>query len=94
MAVSALPGAVTNSAALLCTVPSGVGSVTISVAAPNTTLVYIGTASGVTAANGAAIAGGSSVTIPLYPGSHGTQLYAIGSVAGPTPVGVFISTAS
>jgi hypothetical protein len=85
---------VTNSAALLCTVPPGVGSVTISVAAANTTFVYVGTTSSVTATNGAAIIGGSSVTIPLYPGSKGTPLYAIGSVAGPTPVGVFISTGS
>jgi hypothetical protein len=93
MAITAVPGSVTNASAKLCTVPPGTGSVTITVAAPNTTFVYIGTAGPVSATNGAPIAGGSSVTIPLFPGSRGTDLYAIGSVAGPTPVGVFISTA-
>jgi len=89
-----IPGSVTNSAAKLCTVPPGVGTVTITVAAVNTTIVYIGVASGTTVTNGAPIVGGSTVTIPMYPGSKGTDLYAIANVAGPTPVGVFISTAS
>jgi hypothetical protein len=92
--ITPIPGSVTNAAAPLCTVPPGVGSVTISVAAANTTVVYIGTASTVTTATGAAVVGGASVTIPLYPGSKGTQLYAVANVAGPTPVGVFISTGS
>jgi len=91
--ITPIPGSVTNSAAKLCTVPPGVGSVTITVAAANTTIVYIGVVSTTTATNGAAIVGGSSVTIPMYPGSKGTDLYAIANVAGPTPVGVFISTA-
>jgi hypothetical protein len=90
--IDPIPGSVPNTAVLLCTVPPGVGSVTISVAAANTTFVYVGTTNTVTSTNGAAIVGGSSVTIPTYPGSKGTQLWAIGSVAGPTPVGVFIST--
>jgi hypothetical protein len=82
-----------TSAVPLCFVPPGVGSVTITVAAANTVFVYIGTTSNVTTGNGAAVIGGSSVTIPMYPGSQGTQLYAIASAAA-TPVGVFISTAS
>ena len=92
--ITPIPGSVTNSAGPLCTVPPGVGSVTISVAAANTTVVYIGTSSGVTTSTGAAVVGGASVTIPLYPGSTGTKLFAIANVAGPTPVGVFISTGS
>lgn len=76
----------------LCAVPPGVGSVTVTVAAANTVFVYVGKSSSVTVGNGAPIVGGSAVTIPMYPGSAGTTLYAIGSVAGPTPVGVFIST--
>lgn len=91
--INPIPGSVPNTAVKLCDVPPGTGSVTITVAAANTTFVYIGTTSGVTTANGAALIGGSSTTIPMYPGSKGTTLYAIGSVAGPTPVGVFISTA-
>lgn len=93
MALDCIPGLVGTSAVPLCTIPPGVGSVTISVAAANTVFVYVGTASTVTASNGAAIVGGSSVTIPLYPGSRGTPLYAIASAAS-TPVGVFISTSS
>jgi len=77
----------------LVLVPPGVGSVTITVAAANTVFVYVGTTTGVTATNGAALIGGSSVTIPLYPGSRGVQLYAIASAAS-TPVGVFVSTGS
>lgn len=92
MAITPVPGSITNSASRLCTVPPGVGSVTITVAAVNTTFVYIGTTSGVTTSNGAPIVGGATVTIPMYPGSKGTELYAIANVAGPTPVGVFIST--
>ena len=87
-------GSVTNASGRLATIPPGVGSVTITVAAASSTIIYIGTGSPVTATNGAPIAGGSTVTIPTFPGSAGTTLYAIGSVAGPTPVGVFISTAS
>lgn len=88
-----IPGSVPNSAVKLCDVPPGTGSVTITVAAANTTFVYVGTGSGVTTTSGAPIVGGATVTIPCYPGSKGTTLYAIGSVAGPTPVGVFLSTA-
>lgn len=91
--INPIPCSVPATAVKLCDVPPGVGSVTITVAAANTVFVYIGTSSGVTTTNGAAIVGGSSVTIPCYPGSQGTTLYAIGSAAGPTPVGVFISTA-
>lgn len=94
MAITAVPGSVTNASGPLCTVPAGVGSVTISVAAANTTVVYVTTVTPATVANGAAVVGGASVTIPLYPGSKGTNLYAIANVAGPTPVGVFISTGS
>ena len=94
MAIIAVPGSVTNASGPLCAVPPGVGSVTISVAAANTTFVYVGTASPVSTLNGAPIVGGASVTIPLHPGSTGTALYAIASVAGPVPVGVFISTGS
>lgn len=83
---------VPNTAVKLCTVPPGVGAVTITVAAANTTFVYVGTSNSVTTANGAPVIGGSQVTIPLYQGSKGTDLYAIGSVAGPTPVGIFLST--
>lgn len=77
----------------LVLVPSGAGSVTITVAAANTVFVYVGTSTGVTTTNGAPVVGGSAVTIPLYPGSKGTQLYAVASAAS-TPVGVIISTAS
>lgn len=92
MAITPIPASVPNTAVKLADIPPGVGSVTITVAAANTTFVYVGVASTVTTANGAPIAGGSTVTLPLYPGSKGTTLYGIGSVAGPTPVGVFIST--
>lgn len=90
--ITPIPGSVPNTAVKLCDVPPGVGSITITVAAANTTFVYVGTSSTVTATNGAALIGGSSTTIPTFPGSKGTTLYAIGSVAGPTPVGVFISS--
>lgn len=90
--ITPIPGSVPNTAVKLCDVPPGVGSVTITVAAANTVFVYVGVSPTVTVTDGAAIVGGSTVTIPTYPGSHGTTLYAIGSVAGPTPVGVFIST--
>ena len=92
MALDFIPGSVTNASARLCTVPPGVGSVTITVAAANTTIVYFATASPATATNGAPVVGGASITIPMFPGSRGTEVFATGSVAGPTPVGVFIST--
>lgn len=88
-----IQASVPATAVKLCDVPPGTGSVTITVAAANTVFVYVGTSSSVTTSNGAAIVGGATVTIPCYPGSQGTTLYAIGSVAGPTPVGVFLSTA-
>lgn len=93
MAINCVPGSVPNTAVKLVDVPPGTQAVTITVAAVNSTFVYVGTGSGVTTTSGAPIAGGSTVTIPCYPGSKGTTLYAIGSVAGPTPVGVFLSTA-
>lgn len=91
--IVAIPGSVTNTSAKLCDVPPGTGAVTITVAAANTVFVYVGTGTPVTVTNAAPIVGGSTVTIPLFPGSKGETLYAIGSVAGPTPIGVFISTA-
>lgn len=92
--INPLQVSVPNTAVKLVDVPPGVGSVTITVAAANTTFVYIGTTSSVSATNGAPIVGGSSVTLPIFPASRPATLYAIGSVAGPTPVGVFLSTAS
>lgn len=94
MAILPVPGSVTNSAGQLAVIPPGVNSVTITVAAANTTIVYIGVASGVTTTTGAPIVGGASVTLSGFPASKSTTLYAIANVAGPTPVGVFISTAS
>jgi hypothetical protein len=91
MAITPTQVSVGTGAVPLVLVPPGVGSVTISVAAANTVFVYIGTSSNVSATNGAAIIGGSSVTIPMYPGSKGSQLYAIASGAA-TPVGVIVST--
>lgn len=82
-----------TSAVPLVLVPPGVGSVTLTVAAANTVFVYVGTSASVTVGNGAPIVGGATVTLPLYPGSRGVQLYAIASAAA-TPVGVFISTGS
>lgn len=93
MAIDCIPGSIGTSASLLCTVPPGVGSVTISVAAANTVFLYVGGNSGVTTTNGAAVVGGSSVTIHTFPGSTGGQLWAVASGAA-TPVGVFISTGS
>ncbi len=92
MAIVPIQASVPNTATKMCDVPSGIGTVTITVAAANTTFVYVGTSANVTASNGAPIAGGSTVTIPCYPGSKGTTLYGIGSVVGPTPVGIFFST--
>lgn len=94
MAVTPLQASVPNTSVKLADIPPGVASVTLTVAAPNTTFVYVGTTSGVTTANGAPIPGGSTVTLAGFPASKGATLWGIGSVAGPTPVGVFISTAS
>lgn len=82
-----------TSAVPLVTVPAGVSSVTITVAAANTVFVYVGASSNVTTGNGAPIVGGQTAVIPGYPGSKPTTLYAIASAAA-TPVGVFISAGS
>lgn len=94
MAVTLLQASVPNSAVKVADLPPGVDSVTLTVAAPNTTFVYFSTTNaGATTTQGAPVPGGSTVTLAGFPGSKGVSIYAIGSVAGPTPVGVFISTA-
>lgn len=91
--ITTIPASVPNTVVKLCDVGPGVGSVTITVAAANTVFVYVGTSNAVSATNGAPICGTSTVVIPTYAGSRGATLYAIASVAGPTPVGVFLSNA-
>jgi hypothetical protein len=93
VAITAYQASVTASAVKICDVPPGASSVTLTVGAASTTIVYIGTSANVTTANGAPIVGGQSVTLTTFVGSKGVTLYGIGSVAGPTPVGAFISTA-
>lgn len=83
-----------TSAVPLVLVPPGAGAVTITVAAANTVFVYVGTSDAVATSGdgmGAPIVGGATVTIPGFPTSGETQLYAIASAAS-TPVGVFINT--
>lgn len=95
MAINTVAASVPGTAVKLADIPPGVGSVTLSVAAANTTVVYVGTTANVTTTGGgagAAVVGGASVMIPMYAGSKGTTLYGIANVAGPTPVGIFIST--
>ncbi len=92
--IEPIQASVPNTAVKLADIPPGANSVTITVAAANTTFVYVGLTSGVTTANGAPIPGGSSVDLAGFSASKGTTLWGIGSVAGPTPVGIFISTAS
>lgn len=94
MALTLSQAAVTGSAVKLADIPPGVASVTLSVAAANTTFVYVGTSNNVSTANGAPIPGGSTVVLSGFSASKGATLWGIGSVAGPTPVGVFLSTAS
>lgn len=93
MALTLSQAAVPATAVKLADIPPGAVSVTLSVAAANTTFVYVGTSSNTTTANGAPIPGGSTVVLTGFSGSKGTTLWGIGSVAGPTPTGVFISTA-
>lgn len=92
MAIVPTQASVPNTVVKICDVPSGVGTVTLTVAAANTSIVYVGASNTVSTSNGAPIVGGATVTIPCYPGSRGTTLYGIANVAGPTPVGVFFST--
>lgn len=89
-----LQKSVGTAAAELVVVPAGPGSVTLSVAAASTVIVYVGTSSSVSSTNGFPIVGGQlPVTVPLLASSSPTTLWAIASAAA-TPVGVLLSNAA
>jgi hypothetical protein len=74
---------------LLCSVPPGPCSVTVTNAATAVT-VYLGTGSAVTTTTGAPLPAGQAVTVHGYPGSRGASLYAV--AGAPAAAGVFISS--
>lgn len=88
------PALSNTTAATLCVVPPGVGTVIITNNCGQT--VYIAAGVTATTANGFAIpTGGAPVSIPMYPGSKGTTLSVLAGAA-PTagaPVSWLISTA-
>ena len=82
----------TSAAVPVCTIPPGACTVVLTNAnstAANT--VWIGTATGVTAANGSPVPASGSVTIHGYPGSAGATIYAIAGASTPV-IGYVIST--
>jgi hypothetical protein len=91
---TSLPALSASTAATLCTVPPGVGTVIISNNCGQTIYVTAGVTATVT--NGFAIPNAAPpVEIPLYPGSKGTTLSVLAGTA-PTagaPVSWLISTA-
>jgi hypothetical protein len=94
LSTTSLPALSNSTAAVLCTVPPGVGTVIISNNSGAT--VYITAGATATVTNGFAIAtGGAPIHIPLYPGSKGTTLSVLAATA-PTaglPVSWLITSA-
>jgi hypothetical protein len=82
-----------TTATLVCRVPPGPCT---AILFGGTTTVYFGsgTAVGTAAANGAPLYGSATVTIPGYPGSSGTPIYAVASIAGTVNIGFVLSTDS
>lgn len=88
-----VPVAVTASAQRVATVPPGVCTVVLSNTG-STNVIYIGTTNNVKSSGGGQgfpLPVGDTVTIYGYPGSAGTDLYAIAAGTGNT-LGVIIST--
>jgi hypothetical protein len=81
---------VTTSALAVCTVPPGACTVVLSNTGTNA--AAIGTSSSVTSSTGFPLPAGATVTIPGFPGSKGTTLYAISS--GTATIGAIVSTAA
>lgn len=91
LSTSSLPALSNTTAAQLCVVPSGVGTVLISNNAGS--IAYVAAGVTATTADGYAIPNGATITIPLYPGSKGTTLSVLTASAPTGPVSWLISTA-
>lgn len=88
------PVAVTASAKPVAVIPPGACTVILSNTG-STNVIYVGTSTNVTTANGGQgfpLPVGATVTFPGYPGSAGATLYAIAAGTG-NNLGVIISTA-
>ena len=83
-----VPVTVTTGAVLIASVPPGPCTVILS--NTGTDAAAIGTTDQVTAGNGFPLPTGATVTVPGFPGSAATELYAIS--AGTAVVGALIST--
>lgn len=87
------PVAVTTSSALVVTVPPGPVTVVLSNTG-STNVIYVGTTTNVTASGGNTgfpLPAGATITLPGFPGSQPTTLYAIAAATGNT-LGVIMST--
>lgn len=88
---SSLPALSNTTAAQLCVVPSGVGTAIISNNCGS--IAYVAAGVTATAADGFAIANGTTVSIPMYPGSKGATLSVLTASAPTGPVSWLITTA-
>ena len=88
---TSLPALSNTTAAQLCVVPPGVGTIIISNNAGS--IAYVAAGVTATTADGYAIPSGATITIPLYPGSKGTTLSVLTAAAPTGPVSWMISSA-
>jgi hypothetical protein len=89
---TSLPALSNSTAAQLCVIPPGVGTVIISNNCGQ--IVYVTAGATATTTNGFAIPSGAPpVSIPTYPGSKGTTLSVIAAAAPTGPVSWLISSA-
>lgn len=83
-----VPVTVTTEVALVTVVPPGPATVILS--NTGTDPAYVGVTDAVSSTNGFPLPAGATVTVPGFPGSAATNLYAISS--GTAVVGALIST--
>jgi hypothetical protein len=88
---TSLPALSNTTAATLCTVPPGVGSIIISNNCGSIAYIAAGVTASATAGFG--IPNSTTVTIPMYPGSKGTTLSILTASAPTGPVSWLITTA-
>lgn len=92
MIVTGQVATATSAAVALCTVPPGSCQVVVTNSSTTAAdIVYLGTASGVTASDGAPVPASASVRFDGLPGSAGGSLYVIAG-AGTPVVGFILST--
>lgn len=84
--------AVTTAAARIGAIPAGVCDVVISNTG-STNVIYLGGKSTVTDVNGFPLPAGDTVTIHGYPGSAGTDVWAVAAATG-NNIALLISTAA